>query len=211
MGVPALRGRGRRGWRGRCARAAIRIMGPAWGDRRSRRSSSVCLPPSRLRSRSAPAIWLPARMGVVQFSHLVAAGEGPVEELQRAGRGVGRLVLRTLCIRMKVAPVSGQASLPGWLVRIWWKLGPVGAGGGALKASSSRAPRNWPSRFFIRRSHLVLLDVGVLDVADRVGQAPTKAATPSLPLPPAPGGPVHGRCPRPPWPSTRRSPWTGSW
>ena len=69
-------------------------------------------------ARSASLTAVGQRHVVELVGHLVAVLVGPVEELQHVRRACAGLSC-ALCIRMKVAPVIGQASLPGWSVSTW--------------------------------------------------------------------------------------------
>ncbi|MCY1515388.1 hypothetical protein D9M68_499720 [compost metagenome] len=72
-------------------------------------------------------------------------------------------------------------------------LVPVGTGGGGLEGAVVGRDERAGGVLQLGVGHLVLLDVGVLDVADRVGQAVHESGDAFVALATRAGGPVHGR------------------
>ncbi|MPM40441.1 hypothetical protein SDC9_87082 [bioreactor metagenome] len=130
---------------------------------------------------------------VVQIGRgLVTVLVGPLEELQRRG-GLHRLVLHLVH-----QDEGGAGDGPGTFTRLVRQdlieaLAPVGTGSGGLEGGVVRLHELACAVLQQGVGHLVLLHIGVLDVANGVGQTAHESGHAFVALAACAGGPVHGR------------------
>jgi hypothetical protein len=125
------------------------------------------------------------------IGHLVAVDIGPFEEFQGVARA-GRLVLHL--VHQDVGGIGQGPRVLASLVGsdLIEGLGPVGAGSCGLEGIVVRGDEVPVLVLHQREGHLVLLHVGVLDIADGVRQALHERCDALVALAAGTRGPVHG-------------------